>query len=294
MVKFLTTGILILMLGLQVSCSKKKLEATSAFFLQVPEVSVYVPPSTSTPTNSGSHKITDLWLYVNGKFQGAYQLGKKMPIVSEGAARIDILAGINRDGISDKKGDYQFYDRLTFNLEGQKGETIQKNLQFTYKSNCKIQFFESFEGFGTTTGISFKKSLLSDTTFSILSGNNAAFEGNRCLNINVTDNRPVASIETIVSNMPLPRNSEFVYLELNYRCNQAFEVGVFKNGNYLVAGGINPSEVWNKIYIQLSTAVSSLPLLPLDQTCGFYIRAQKTNAVTVGEVIVDNVKIVTY
>lgn len=276
------------------SCSKEKLMAKNAFFLKVPEVSVYVPPSVGTPTNSGSHKITDLWLYVNGKFQGAYQLGRQMPIVSESPARIDILAGINRNGLNDKKGDYQFYDRLTFDLSGSKGEVIEKKLQFTYKASTNIRFFESFEGFGSTTGISMKKSFNSDTTFSILSGNNAAFEGSRCLNITVDGTRRFANIETINSNFALPFNSEYVFLELNYKCNQPFDVGVYKNGSYIIAGGVNVSSEWNKIYIQLSTAVSTLPLNPNDQTCGLYFRVIKSSDVSLGEVQLDNVKIVSY
>lgn len=291
---FTTVVFLVTVVFLHNSCSKEKLQAKTAFFLKVPEVSVYVPASAGTPTNSGSHKITDLWLYVNGKFQGAYQLGRQMPIVSESPARIDILAGINRNGFNDKKGDYQFYDRLTFELSGNKGETIEKKLVFTYKASTNIRFFESFEGFGTTSGISMKRSFNSDTTFSILSGNGAAFEGTRCLNIVVDNTRKLANIETINSNFALPLNSEYVYLEIDYKCNQAFDVGVYKNGSYIIAGGVNASSDWNKIYIQLSTAVSSLPINPNDQTCGLYFRVIKSSDVLQGEVQLDNVKIVTY
>jgi hypothetical protein len=276
------------------SCTKSKQQAKPAFFLQSSNVVVDVPNALATPTNSGSHKITDLWYYLNGQFQGAYQVGKKMPVPFVNGATIDVFAGINRDGISDKKVPYPFYDRITFDTSAAAGTLVDKKMVFKYKSDAKIRFFESFEGFGTTTGISFKKSFSTDTTFTILNGNNAAFEGTRCLSLIVDNLRSYASIETISSSFPLPRNSEFVYLELNYKCNQAFEVGVYKNGNYVIAGGVNPSSEWNKIYIQMSTAVSTLPENPSDQTCGFFVRMIKSSDVSLGNVVIDNVKIVTF
>jgi hypothetical protein len=295
MVKFFTShSLFILFLLFGLSCNKSKQAAKPAFFLQVPSVSVDVPTTASTPTNSASQKITDLWFYVNGKFQGAYQIGRKMPVPSLVNATIDILAGINRDGISDKKVSYPFYNRLTFDTSGANGSTIEKKLVFSYRSDAVIRFFESFEGFGSTTGITFKKSFSTDTTFSILTGNNAAFEGTRCLSIGVDNARTYANIETINSNFALPRNSEFVYLELNYKCNQAFEVGVYKNGQYNVAGGINASSEWNKIYIHLATAVTTLPINNNDQTCGFFIRMIKSSDVNTGNLLIDNVKIVSF
>lgn len=283
-----------ILVALSSSCSKSKQQAKPAFFLQPSSVSVDVPLAASVPTNSGSHKITDLWFYVNNQFQGAFQTGRKMPVPSTSGATIDIFAGINRDGISDKKVPYPFYERITFDTSAAAGTLVEKKLVFKYKPDTKIRFFESFEGFGTTTGISFKRTFNSDTMFTILSGNNAAFEGSRCLSLTVDNARSYASIETISSSFPLPRNSEFVYLELNYKCNQPFEVGLFKNGNYILAGGVNPSSEWNKIYIQLSTAVTTLPENPNDQTCGFYLRMIKSNDVSQGNVLIDNVKIVTY
>ncbi|NBQ48232.1 MAG: hypothetical protein EBU33_07245, partial [Sphingobacteriia bacterium] len=48
------------------SC-KKDLAADETFFIQPGEIKVL--PANKQGT--GSHKITELWMYVNGKFQGA-------------------------------------------------------------------------------------------------------------------------------------------------------------------------------------------------------------------------------
>ena len=79
-------------------CSKEKLKAPDAYFFKINTISVAV----TTPSIQGttSHKITDLWLYVNGNYKGAYPTGSLLPIATYGPSKIQIYAGIKNNGIS--------------------------------------------------------------------------------------------------------------------------------------------------------------------------------------------------
>ena len=58
----------------------------------------------------------------------------------------------------------------------------------------------------------------------------------------------------------LPQEGANVYLELDYRCNTRFLVGIFANFTIFSIteryNGLYPKDDWNKIYIDLTSSVS--------------------------------------
>src|SRR5688572_10501188 len=91
------------------SCKKKYESATPAFFIKPSSVIV----DTSAGQGSDSHNISDLWLYVNGQFQGAYPMDATLPILSDNKiASISLFAGIRNNGISTTRIPWQFYEVL--------------------------------------------------------------------------------------------------------------------------------------------------------------------------------------
>ena len=88
--------IIVIIIGL-VSCKKDR-SAEETFFMHAEQVKV----APSSKQGSASHKITDLWLYVNGQFQGAYPTDALLPIVSKGKpVTINIFAGIITPNVLD-------------------------------------------------------------------------------------------------------------------------------------------------------------------------------------------------
>ena len=77
-----------------------------------------------------------------------------------------------------------------------------------------------------------------------------SFEG-KSVEIGLTGNALVAQVESSIS-YTLPSGSSNVFLEINYKANQAFEVGMVSGLVNKPAVMVNPSETWNKIYIQLA------------------------------------------
>src|SRR4051812_12564884 len=91
------------------SCKKYK-PAPAAFFLKPGTISI---ATTGTTQGTSNQKITDFYVYVDGKFQGAYQKDKTIPVVTNNkTVRLSIFAGIKNNGIKDLSITWLFYDKI--------------------------------------------------------------------------------------------------------------------------------------------------------------------------------------
>ncbi|HQQ93852.1 MAG TPA: hypothetical protein PLQ93_04820 [Bacteroidia bacterium] len=230
----------------------KKTETPGAFFIKAYPVTV----NPAANQGSANHKITDLWLYVNGNFQGVYPSGHLMPIpVNNQSARIEVFAGIRNNGISETRIPWLFYQKLRFDTVVENGQNIVKALAFTYNTTTTFAWLEDFDG---TNGISLVKSSISDTGF-VLAPADQSLEGKSAL-LGMGPLDVVAQVES-TKTYTLPSGNSNVYLELNYKCDHAFEVGLISSSTELKpALNLNPQASWNKIYIQLAGVVNSQPV----------------------------------
>ncbi|MBL0343195.1 MAG: hypothetical protein IPP71_21435 [Bacteroidetes bacterium] len=99
---------------------------------------------------------------------------------------------------------------------------------------------------------------------------------------------------TSTSDYPLPGGNAAVYLELDYKINQAMQIGLFVIKPNITTDQIplitlNPSANWNKIYIQMGYVVSSY-----NSSTKFkvYFGAVKDPAVLKPAFYLDNIKVV--
>ena len=283
--RFLLFLVLFANLFLLNSC-KKYVSADAAFFIKPTLVSV---ATNSNPVNqgSGSHKITDLWLYVNGKFQGAYPTGNLLPIITKNQnVTINIFAGIKNNGISDTRTSWVFYDFLKIDTLVESGKTIERPLTFRYNTNTKFAWVEGFTG----PGFSLVKSgdFDTDTTWKMASAADS-FEGNTAeIGLAGKGNGAVAVVQSSIT-YPIPKGSSNVYVEINYKSNQGFEVGVKAGSSQKSSVFVNPSENWNKIYIQLSDAVNREPSATNHKV---YFKMVKTADNADPKMFLDNIKLV--
>ncbi len=280
---------IILLFVLFIGCNKQK--APEAFFIKPESITVAVTNATLQGTTN--HKITDLWYYVNEQFKGAYPNGNMFPIPSTGPTQIIVKAGIKNNGISSTRQPYEFYDGIIIDTSVMPGIVAKRNFVFHYKAGANFRWLEDFEGFGTTTGISIKRSSNSDTSFSILNSSISPFpnvyEGTKCFYFAVDDVKQIARFESTAL-YPLPKQGQPVYLEMNYKCTQPFDVGVYNGSTYQSVVTVNTSEDWNKIYIQLSSGVSTLPTT----TSGLFFSAFRDQTASSSQFWIDNIKIISY
>lgn len=261
------------------SC-KKYQAAKDAFYIRAKNVQV----ATTNGQGSGSHKITDLWLYVNGKYKGAYPVGNLMPIISEGKpVSLNVFAGIKNNGISDTRIFYPMYEFLTLDTTVESGKTIERDFTFQYKASTNFTWTENFE----SNGYSIVKGGPSEVNFKIAKAEDS-FEG-KSMELSLNDSTYIAEVQSAGSGFELPIGSSNVYLEVDYKCNQDFTIGLIgEDGTYKPAIGLNPSASWNKIYIQLSNAVSTPPTFTKYKV---YFRLLKKTVLT-PSLFLDNIKLV--
>lgn len=272
----LLLGIAVLSLGF---CKKQK-PAKEAFMLRARSVKVKTLPS----QGSGSHKITDLWLYVDGKYQGAYAVGNDMPIPNGGqAVTINIFAGIKNNGISDTRIPWPFYNFLTFDTLITPGSIIERDFTFDYKSSATFTWTENFEN-----SMSLTRS--SNSSIGIVNAPaDDCFEGKSgLLKMEAAD----TYLQVQSSNdYPLPLGNPNVYMELNYKCNTEFEIGLIGSSTeQKPIMTLNKQENWNKIYIQLASAANTAPT---SDRYAIYFKMIRTDGSTdVKKVVLDNIKLV--
>ena len=278
-------GIILLVLFFY-GCSKEELKSPDAYFFKINKVNVAI----ATPSIQGtaSNKITDLWLYVNGKFRGAYPTGSMLPVASFGGTKILIYPGIKNNGISTTRIPYEFLSPVEIDTSLTNGVVVNRDLNFSYKPSAVFHWNEDFEGFGTITGITMKLSPAGTASFTVLNGDPNVFEGTKCILISGFSGTDVAQIESN-SLYTLPFNGEPIYLELNYKCNQDFEVGVVAGTAYRSVEIIPAKDYWNKIYIQLTGAVSTQPT---SAQYGIYFKA--ISEVSNPQIYLDNLKLISY
>lgn len=260
------------------SCSKKKLNSPNAMFFVVNDTQV----QTTSTQGTNSHKITDIWLYVNDNFQGVYPIGKVMPIASDGNVNILMLPGIKNNGISATRLPYPFYNGYRFSLPLTQQQTFTITPTFNYLNGCLFPINDAFDVGGSqfySTG---------DSAYFVTYNPALTFGGvGGSVFLSMSDAKPTAKMRTSLP-MGLPTGGAAVYLELNFKCNQPFKVGVIGgNTEEREALTINTSTEWNKIYVSLTSVISNQP------TYNFYdviIYAKKE--VANPKILIDNVKLV--
>jgi hypothetical protein len=89
----------------------------------------------------------------------------------------------------------------------------------------------------------------------------------------------------------LPTDGSSVFLEMNYKSNNAFTMGLLINGSMASQRPvlvINPSSTWNKLYINLTPSTSAN-----DAATSFrvYFTAKKSTIEPNAEIFFDNLKL---
>ena len=237
--------------------------------------------------NDSNSTITDAWVYINGQLQGVYELPAKFPVLEEGNANIKVYAGIKNNGIASDRVIYPFYSSDTTN----KVLTINASTEIYPTVNIKENIDGQFDDFDN--GYSFN----SDTCFQVLSGGPYGKYGS----LSLSDSDSILITEINYQDFPLsfenvPQQGSPTYLELDYKSNTTFLVGMYinsPNSPTLEKGllWINPKEDWNKIYIDLTQTVSEAIGA---ETFSIFIKMQRDSNLDENKLDFDNIKIIHY
>lgn len=265
--KFLPAPFLISSIFLGFSCNREELKADIPAYVHVEALNL---TTDLVSDGSAAHKITTIWVEINGKSLGAYELPATFPVIASGPTEIRLDAGINENGVSSTRTLYPFYEAFETTIDLQALDTVvvrddQNQMpSVTYRSFTTVEILEDFDGVGLNMEISPK----SDTLLYRTNDSTDIFTWEDELNdfsgiAYLADKNMLFEIRTEEEITNLPKGAP-VFLELNYKCDLAFVAGMYINSAsqgeiQASTARINPSEEWNKIYINLYSEVNGYP-----------------------------------
>ena len=257
-----------------------------------------VPDVAFTPgelQGTSSSNITDLWVYSATDVVGVFPLPAIVPLLPvdiEGGP-VRLLAGIRENGLSDRRAPYPFYtafEQGEFPEPGMR-DTLHPSVELVEDVRLfRVEDFETSNVFG---------SIIAGSGMIRVDGNGQVFEGEESGRIEVSEGAEAVRVRTVEQEYDL-QNGAPAFLEMDYRCDQPFAVGLFgfRDGQewqhpamVLIATDDGLDPVWNKIYIDLAplvTAQGSADHFEVYFEC--FLEAGRSS----GSVGVDNVRILTY
>ncbi|MDR2009771.1 MAG: hypothetical protein LBQ22_04745 [Bacteroidales bacterium] len=222
-------------------------------YVAVDDISVKIENSSQ---GTASHNIVDGWLYVNHRLIGVFEAPFKVPVLESGLQNISIEPGIKVGGSVSLRAVYTMMNNYTIDTMLTEGEVITIDPVFTYRP-VVFSFMENFDGEGVSFQIQDESAPME-----IISGEEA-FENNS-MYFKLDKNN--TSFECIgVDYLSLPKDGQDVYVEVNFKCNEAFAFGFF---SHETSGDVrktvytfyptwddknsdNPSLIWKKVYINI-------------------------------------------
>jgi hypothetical protein len=275
-------GLFMIQLG---SCDLIDDPETIPAYIQIDTIKLQTSYETE---RSSSHKIVDAWVFANNQLIGAFELPMKAPVLLNGVQDIEVFAGISDNGIRSFPEVYPFYDRSITTKTLVAGETTIIEPVVNYIDEVEVELKNGdFE-----TGNPFQN--VDPNQISTLELSNIdPFEGDDCGRMLLTGGSPFIEVKSLTEfTLPNPNQSP-MYIELNYKNDVPFEVGIIAYKNNVEFGkiyvvGMLESEEWNKIYINLRADVAFLE----GDKYRIALKASKSANVTEDEeVLVDNIKL---
>ena len=242
---------------------------------------------------STSEKISEIWVYANAGFIGAYDLPANIPVISSGMTDLSFRAGIRDNGIASTRVQYPFYEPydIDLNLSPEKTDTVTP--QFTYKADLpELPLLDDFE-----SGTFFNDTDDSQAEFELTQLDDEVFEGNQSGKVFMDENSTIFRAESEVF-MELPSNRQ-AYIEMDYKCDNSFAIGLkaYDNGESTKNLALILKETtdesgqaqWNKIYIAL------LPITSINPNAEYfelYLESLKDEGNSTATLYFDNIKVI--
>ncbi|MBA3648737.1 MAG: hypothetical protein H0W62_09330 [Chitinophagales bacterium] len=251
-------------------------------YLQVDTVNFNAGPG----QGSSSQRITDVWVDANYTSEGVYEIPKTFPLLNNGNTSIIINAGIWDNGISETRAIYPFYYPDTMSVSLNPGKIYSITPQFTYSPGTKFPLIEDFEAGNVFDKISGDTNMI--RTNDLLN----KLEGNYSGYIFLNKDHSIYEGRTTAGYI-LPKDKP-VYLEMNYKCNQMFQIGLYGSASlgttFLYKWNINPRSEWNKIYLNMGNDIANLS----SDSYQILIRAVYDSSSTESRIYLDNIKLVNF
>ncbi|HKL03159.1 MAG TPA: hypothetical protein VJ911_05765 [Cryomorphaceae bacterium] len=212
----------------------------------------------SATQGANTHEIVDATVFANSIFVGTFELPATVPILESGDTRISIGAGIKNNGISTNRVIYPFYEinrrNLTLVPDAVTPISADSTVTFTYFDTGINYFIEGFEDLGNTLE-AFPEN---NVSFNVIDSPPEDVSRGQSLKIDLTSENNVFYAATTWSLTNLPTGIN-MYMEIDYKGNHPVDIGIITRdspNNKIFAGGINPTDEWTKVYLELTDEIS--------------------------------------
>jgi hypothetical protein len=248
---------------------------------------------------TNNQKFSDAWIYVDDNIVGGFELPCSIPVLAEGVHKLEISPGIILNGISDTRAPYPVIEPIImYDFNFITDSIIRAYGSTSYMSNVEFVWMEDFED----ASLAIVESNASDTGIfrTYPAGAQGAFidEYSEYSGISYLDSSrtylQLVSDDGNGQGFVFDRG-DYVFLELNYRNNIPLVVGVYiklqdntvEERSFLI---INPSEDWNKIYVNFTPIVYETADAV---NYKIYLEAQLVDLNDTGFIMLDNIKLLT-
>lgn len=226
---------------------------------------------------AATHAITDAWLYVDGNLLGCYEIQSHddgdyvmIPILEKGSHKLQIYPGVKMNGIASTRIQYPFYKPYIITKDLTPGSIDTVSPSTVYYSidttSMRIKMKEDFEEINNI------KLYRPDSTWAELHQISHRTNPNAWLDPFDTINHYRSGCVHLDDSIKrfcltsgelkgLPNVGNYVMLELDYKCDEDFLVGMYihtqqsgimdKELYYFKA-----SDTWKKLYINFSPTIT--------------------------------------
>ena len=231
------------------SCSKEDFEAQVPAYISINQITLTTNQATE---GSSSSNITDAWVFIDDDLVGVYELPATFPVLKEGLHTIKVYAGIKDNGIASSRARYLLYDPHIAQINLIKEETIEINPNVTYASGATFTWIEDFEN----PSLSFLYTTGSDTIINKQSVDvkEGIYSGQVYLDAGMDFFEATSLAFTTV-----PHSGAPVYLEMDFKTNEPFLIGIYTDTGQFSWITINTTTEWKKIYISLTDIINNNP-----------------------------------
>jgi len=280
----LYTASLLLVAG----CAKTSIDEIPSY-IAVDSISVNVTSFQGT----ASHKVVDTWVYAGNDLVGGFELPARFPVLKSGSTELTIQAGIKLNGMNETRVPYPLFAPVvkTVTLEREK-VTDLGHLKFSYSEDAIFAWLENFEQYNPSVDTTARSEINLQRIELPELATVYPYETNEyAMKVEIPNDSLVFEAASH-DQFKLPTDGRAVFLELNYKANNSFTIGLFKISSVVVSKEIlvvNPSSTWNKIYINFTPTLSESQDITYFKV--FFI-AKKDEKVDKAEIYLDNIKLV--
>ncbi len=239
------------------SCKLDKVEPVPGFM----KIDTLTTNLNYTTQGSNSNNFTEAWVYVDGQLVGVYDTPALFPVLESGARTITVQPGIKRDGLASTRVPHPHFKNWEIPGDIPVNDTLSIRPVFQLEDAVKV-WYEDFE----SEGYQFINVDGADTSLERIVNTPDVFEGEgsgRAFLDGEFNRFIIQTTENFQFDFGTP-----VFLEFDYKIDGLLTttlIGHTNDGDLPIDLVFVPSKtnenneaVYNKIYINLSTAIGQL------------------------------------